>query len=135
MITQLARVTIIVTDIDQALLFYTEKLGLVKRADDTSLPGLRWVTVSPRDQRSPEIVLQKPGPPFHDEETVRDMLERVGKNPTWVFYTDDCEKEYETLNSRGVKFLAEPEDRPYGEEALFEDLYGNTFSLVGPRRT
>lgn len=74
--------TVIVRDQEEALQFYTEKLELVKRADDSSVPGLRWVTVSPRDQKYPEIVLQKPGPPYHDEETARDLLERVGKNPT-----------------------------------------------------
>jgi predicted enzyme related to lactoylglutathione lyase len=130
LITKLAQVTIIVRDQDEALRFYTEKLGLVKRSDDSSMPGVRWLTVSPKDQRYPEIVLQKPGPPFHDEETVKELLERVGKNPTWVFNTDDCQKDYASLKSRGVDFLAEPEEKPYGIEALFQDIYGNMFSLL-----
>jgi catechol 2,3-dioxygenase-like lactoylglutathione lyase family enzyme len=130
MISKLAQVTILVRDQEEALRFFTEKLGLVKRSDDSSMPGLRWLTVSPRDQKFPEIVLQKPGPPFHDEATTRELLGWVGKNPTWVFNTDDCKKEYETLKSRGVKFVAEPEEKPYGIEALFEDLYGNMYSLL-----
>jgi catechol 2,3-dioxygenase-like lactoylglutathione lyase family enzyme len=130
MITKLAQVTVIVKDQEEALRFFTEKIGLEKRADDSSVPGLRWLTVSPKDQKYPEIVLQKPGPPFHDEETARELLERVGKNPTWVFNTDDCKRDYELFKSRGVKFIAEPESKPYGIEALFEDLYGNMYSLL-----
>jgi predicted enzyme related to lactoylglutathione lyase len=133
LITRLGQVTVIVKDQEEALRFYTEKLGLVKRADDSSLPGFRWLTVSPKDQKLPEIVLQKPGPPFHDDETARELLERVGKNPTWVFNTDDCRKDYETMKSRGVNFVAEPESKPYGIEALFEDLYGNMYSLLEMR--
>jgi catechol 2,3-dioxygenase-like lactoylglutathione lyase family enzyme len=130
MITRLSQVTIIVKDQEEALRFFTNKVGLVKRADDSSIPGLRWLTVSPKDQKYPEIVLQKPGPPFHDDETQRELLEMVGKNPTWVFNTDDCKKDYDEMKSRGVKFVAEPEDKPYGIEALFEDLYGNMYSLL-----
>jgi catechol 2,3-dioxygenase-like lactoylglutathione lyase family enzyme len=133
MITRLAQVTVIVKDQEEALRFYTEKLGLVKRSDDGSMPGFRWLTVSPRDQRYPEIVLQKPGPPFQDEDTAREMMQRVGTNPTWVFNTDNCNEEYHVMRSRGVKFLAEPEEKSYGTEALFQDLYGNMYSLLEPR--
>ena len=54
----------------------------------------------------------------------------MGKNPTWGLNTDDCRKDYEDLRSCGEKFLAEPEEKPYGIEALFEDLYGNMYSLI-----
>jgi catechol 2,3-dioxygenase-like lactoylglutathione lyase family enzyme len=130
LITKLALVTVIVRDQDEAVRFFTEKLGFVKRSDDSSMPGFRWLTVSPKDQRYPEITLLKPGPPFHDEDRVKELLDLVGKNPTWTFNTDDCRKDYADLKSRGVKFLAEPEEKPYGIEALFEDLYGNMYSLV-----
>jgi predicted enzyme related to lactoylglutathione lyase len=61
------------------------------------------------------------------------LLERVGKNPIWVFNTDDCRKDHAEMKSRGVKFLAEPEEKPYGIEALFEDLYGNMYSMLQPK--
>ena len=77
MITKLAHVTIYVRDEDEALRFYTEKLGLEKRADVTAGPGMRWLTVAPKDQTGLEIVLQKPGG-WHDEATTKRLLERVG---------------------------------------------------------
>jgi catechol 2,3-dioxygenase-like lactoylglutathione lyase family enzyme len=79
LITRLSQVTVVVKDQDEALRFYTQKLGLVKRSDDSSMPGLRWLTVSPKDQRYPEIVLQKPGPPFHDEDTVKSCWSGWGR--------------------------------------------------------
>lgn len=131
MITRLARVTIYVRDEDEALRFYTEKLGLEKRADMPFGPGMRWLTVAPRDQKELEIVLQKPGG-WQGEELQKKLLERVGQGTTWVFYADDCRQTYETLRSRGVNFLSQPQEQPYGVEAIFEDLYGNVFSLLEP---
>ncbi len=133
MIKRLARVTILVRDQDEALWFYTEALGLEKRTDLALEPGMRWLTVAPKDQNDLEIVLQKPSPEMHGEEGAKKMLEQVGKGTTWVFYTDDCRAEYEVLRSRGVRFTSSPQEQPYGTEAVFVDLYGNSFSLLQPR--
>lgn len=133
MITRLAHVTVIVRDQDEALRFYTEKLGLEKRADMAFADGgMRWLTVAPQGQTEVEIVLFTPGS-WQDEEATKALLGRVGQGTTWVFNADDCQKEYETLSARGVKFVSPPQERPYGIEALFEDLYGNGFSLLEPR--
>jgi len=132
MITQLARVTILVRDQDEALRFYTEKLGFEKRADVAFGPAMRWLTVAPRGQQGVEIVLQKPEPAMHGEEDARRMLEVVGRNPTWVFACDDCRATYAELRGRGVEFSGEPQEQPYGVEAVFVDLYGNSFSLLQP---
>lgn len=133
MIRQLGRVTILVRDQDEALAFYVEKLGLEKRADQTFGPGMRWLTVAPKGQKEVEIVLQKPMPALQGEAGARTMVGRIGQGTTWVFFTDDCRAEYELLRSRGVHFSSPPKDQPYGLEALFEDLYGNNFSLLQPR--
>jgi predicted enzyme related to lactoylglutathione lyase len=133
MITRLIRVTILVRDQDEALQFYTEKLGLEKRDDISFGPGARWLTVAPQGQRDIQIVLQKPEPAFHGEQGAADMLSYVGHGTTWVFETDDCRAEYETLRARGVTFQHPPTDEPYGVEAVFEDIYGNSFSLLQPR--
>ena len=93
---------------------------------------MRWLTVAPQGQTEVEIVLFTPGS-WQDEEATKALLGRVGQGTTWVFNTDDCQKEYETLSARGVKFVSPPQERPYGIEALFEDLYGNGFSLLEPR--
>lgn len=126
------RVTILVRDQDEALQFYTETLGLEKRSDMTFGPGYRWLTVAPIGQRDLEIVLQKPEPAMHGEQGAADMLRSVGHGTTWVFATEDCRAEYEALRARGVKFQSSPADQPYGVEAVFEDLYGNSFSLLQP---
>lgn len=133
LITRLARVTIYVRNQDDALKFYTETLGLEKRADMTFGPGARWLTVAPIGQSDIEIVLQEPVPAMHGEEFARQIGERVGQGTTWVFNTDDCRAEYETLKGRGVTFVSEPQEQPYGTEAVFVDLYGNSFSLLQPR--
>ena len=77
MFTRLERVTILVRDQDEALSFYTEKLGLEKREDVEFAPGMRWLTVAPGDQKELEIVLQQPGS-WHDEEATKKMQEGVG---------------------------------------------------------
>ncbi len=127
MITKLVHVTLWVKDQDEALDFYANQLGFTKKADDSSMiPGYRWLTVAPKEQTDVEIVLGL----AHSPETQA----QVGKAGTWVLHTDDCRKEYETLKARGVKFTQAPKDQPYGVEALFEDLYGNSYDLLQPRQ-
>lgn len=133
MIRKLIRVTILVRDYEDALNFYVNKLGLEKRADATFGPGVRWLTVAPVGQTEIEMVLQQPHEALHGEEQAQHMQEVIGRGTTWVFETDDCRAEYATLCERGVTFLSEPHEQPYGIEAVFADLYGNTFSLLQPR--
>ena len=134
MITHLGRVTILVADQDEALHFYTEKLGLEKRADMVFGPGARWVTVAPRGQMGIEIVLQQPNAGQHGEQGTREKLARIGQGTAWVFMTDDCRRTAAELLARGVHFLSAPEAQLYGIEATFEDLYGNVFSLLQPAK-
>jgi predicted enzyme related to lactoylglutathione lyase len=130
MIKRLSHVTILVKDIDEALDFYTNKLGLVKVTDNSFGPGERWVTVAPKGQKDIEIVLQKPSPAMHGEKVAKQMLKQVGKAPTWVFQVDDCRKACDKLRKKGVEIVREPEALPYGVEAVFVDLYGNSFVLM-----
>ena len=124
MLTKLAVVTIIVRDQDEALQYYTEKLGLEKMDDVNFGEGNRWLTVTAPQQKDVQIFLQKA-----DSFGV-DATDQVGKATRWAFNTDNCRETYETLKARGVKFLSEPKEQPWGIEASFEDLYGNTFSIV-----
>jgi predicted enzyme related to lactoylglutathione lyase len=132
MITHLARVTIIVRDQEEALRFYTETLGFEKRADVSIGPVTRWLTVAPSEQHELEIVLQQPDPAFHGERRASEMLASVGKSPTWVLNTTDCQGDYGRLVERGVTFTSPPTEQPYGLEAVFLDLYGNSYSLLQP---
>jgi predicted enzyme related to lactoylglutathione lyase len=129
---RLGNVTILVRDYDEALNFYTEILGFEKRSDQKFGPGARWVTVAAPGQDI-QIVLQKPEPSMHGEEGAQRMTERIGQNPTWVLATDDCLKTYELYSSRGVKFAEPPKELPWGTQAVFKDLYGNSYALVQNR--
>jgi catechol 2,3-dioxygenase-like lactoylglutathione lyase family enzyme len=123
MLTKLGVVTILVRDQDEALQFYTEKLGLEKM-DDLAFGADRWLTVTAPQQKELQIFLAKA------DSFGMDLTDHVGRAPSWAFSTDDCRATYETLKARGVKFLSELEEKPWGIQAVFEDLYGNKFSIV-----
>src|SRR5437660_339238 len=116
-ITPLAIISIPVEDQDEALHFYTEKLGLEKRADQTYGPELRWLTVAPKGQRRPELALAKPDVSLHNTQRIPRVVGHESHKINWVFDTADCCKMYHTLLSRGVKFLHPPTKQLYGTEA------------------
>ena len=130
-IRRVAQVTIVVRDQDEALAFYVDKLGFEKR-EDTRLGAFRWLTVAPPGQTDLAIVLEKPSGDM-GEAREKQLTMLVGQSPTWVFDTADCNAAYETLKSRGVEFVTAPKKMPYGTEAVFRDLYGNTFALTQHR--
>lgn len=132
MIDRLAVVTVVVENVDEALTFYTERLGFEKRQDESFGPGARWVTVAPPGQTEVEITLQEPNPDLHGEDGAARLRELVGRQPTWSYHTDDCTGTVEELRSNGVTVVRGPDEQPYGVEAVFEDLYGNRFSLLEP---
>jgi predicted enzyme related to lactoylglutathione lyase len=132
-IRKLNHVNVFVLDQDRAKQFYTEQLGLEVR-NDSVLDGFRWLTVGPKDQPDLGILLAYPAPPMfspEDAETVRALVAK-GVFGGGVFQTDDCQGTFEELSAKGVTFLQEPADRPYGTEALFRDDSGNWFSLTQP---
>jgi catechol 2,3-dioxygenase-like lactoylglutathione lyase family enzyme len=135
MLKQLTHVNVWVHDQDEALAFYTEKLGLELR-DDVTLPELgefRWLTVGPPKQRDVALALMAvPGPPGFSPDT-RDQLQAVmakGAAGGLFFATDDCRASCEQLKSRGVEFTEEPSERPYGIDAAFRDPSGNQIRIV-----
>ena len=130
MIRRVSHVTVFVLDQDRARRFYTESLGFEVRSDAT-LDGFRWLTVGPRGQPDLQILLAYPAPPMfspEDAETVRALVAK-GALGGAVLETDDCRATYETLKAKGVSFLQEPAERPYGIEALLRDDSGNWYSL------
>jgi predicted enzyme related to lactoylglutathione lyase len=135
MITRLSLVTILVRDQEEALRWFTETLGLKKLQDASYGNGARWLVVTPCDQSDFGIVLQRPEPEVHGEvhggEGARMKMEQIGKGTTWVFRADKLEETYQTLSARGVKFLSPPKALPWGKQAIFEDLYGNRYALMG----
>jgi uncharacterized glyoxalase superfamily protein PhnB len=127
-----------VHDQDEALAFYTEKLGFEVRQDVT-LPDMgdfRWLTVGPTGTPDVSIVLMAiPGPPVMDTETAKQVADLMGKGfaGTVFLTTDDCQASYEELRARGVEFTEDPEERPYGIDCGFRDPSGNSFRLTQVR--
>ena len=132
---KIATAQIWVHDQDEALAFYTEKLGFEVRSDAT-MDGFRWLTVGPKDQPDLNILLARPAPPMFSEEDAHTLLRLVAKGAmgAGVIETDDIHAAYADLKSKGVDFLQEPVERPYGIEALFRDDSGNWFSLNQHKR-
>jgi uncharacterized glyoxalase superfamily protein PhnB len=132
---KIANAQVWVHDQEEALAFYTEKLGFEVRADVTlpEMGDFRWLTVSPADQDDVTIVLMAvPGPPVMDEETTQQVESLMAKGfAGGVFLTtDDCRAEYKRLRDRGVEFTEAPEERPYGIDCGFRDPSGNSFRLT-----
>jgi predicted enzyme related to lactoylglutathione lyase len=135
MIRKLSHASIYVLDQDEAKDFYTSKLDFAVR-NDVSMEGFRWLTVGPKDQPDVEIILMPAGAPGLDPETAAQLKALVSKGAIGggVMATDDCHKTYRELSERGVEFLQEPAERPYGIEAVFRDNSGNWFSLTQPQQ-
>ncbi len=124
-----------VHDQDEALAFYTQKLGMEVRADVTlpEMGDFRWLTVAPPGQDGLAIVLMAiPGAPIMDESTAGEVRALMAKGfaGTVFLTTDDVQSSYEELKGRGVEFVDEPEERPYGIDSGFRDPSGNHFRLT-----
>lgn len=127
-----------VHDQEEALAFYTGKLGMEVRSDVTlpEMGGFRWLTVGPTGQPDISIVLMPiPGPPVMDTDTAADVraLMARGFAGTIFLTTEDCQASYEELRARGVEFVETPEERPYGIDSSFRDPSGNHFRLTQVR--
>jgi uncharacterized glyoxalase superfamily protein PhnB len=132
---RIANAQLWVHDQDEALAFYTDKLGMEVRSDVTlpEMGDFRWLTVGPVGQPDVAIVLMPiPGPPVFDKDTsdqIRDLTAKGGTSTVFLT-TDDCQAAYEELAARGVEFTETPEKRPYGIDAGFRDVSGNNIRLT-----
>ncbi len=135
---KIANAQVWVHDQDEALAFYTQKLGMEVRADVTlpELGDFRWLAVGPASQPDFSIVLMAiPGPPVMDPDTADQVRALMAKGfaGTVFLTTDDVQASYEELRSRGVEFSETPEERPYGIDSGFHDPSGNSFRLTQVR--
>jgi catechol 2,3-dioxygenase-like lactoylglutathione lyase family enzyme len=135
MLKRLTNVTVWVHDQDEALAFYTEKLGMELR-DDVTVPEMgnfRWLTVGVPGQPDVALALMAvPGPPVFDPETSEQLKTLMAKGAAGglFFSTDDVQGSYEELKSRGVEFQQEPTEQPYGIDAGFRDPSGNQMRMA-----
>ena len=134
---KLANTQLWVHDQDEALAFYTEKLGMEVRIDVTLAEmGFRWLTVGPAGQPDVAIVLMAiMGPPMMDADTAEQVRDLMGKGLAGTIFltTEDCQASYEELCGRGVEFVEQPEERPYGIDSSFRDPSGNHIRLTQVR--
>ena len=135
MLKQLTHAQVWVHDQDEALAFYTEKLGMELREDVTvpEMGNFRWLTVGVPGQPDVAITLMAiPEPPVFEEDTRKKIVEVMAKGVAGglFFATDDAKASYEELKSRGVEFTQEPMEQPYGMDAGFRDPSGNHFRMT-----
>jgi catechol 2,3-dioxygenase-like lactoylglutathione lyase family enzyme len=131
MIDRLSHTTVWVLDQDSAKDFYTRVLGFELRNDIPIGGDVRWLTVGPPGRPEQELILANPGM-GHDPATADAIRELVAKGALGpgVMATEDCRGTHAELVAKGVEFLQEPAEQPYGIEAVFRDDSGNWFSLT-----
>lgn len=135
---RIANAQLWVHDQDEALAFWTDKVGMEIRQDVTldEMDGFRWLTVGFPGQEDFAITLMAiPGPPVMDAETASQVEALMAKGfaGTVFISTDDVRADYETLKGRGVEFTEAPEERPYGIDSGFRDPSGNAIRLTEVR--
>ncbi|MFW6723999.1 VOC family protein [Streptomyces sp. MAR4 CNY-716] len=132
MITNLAITTVWTTDQERSRAFFADKLGFEVRDDIEMGEGMRWITVGVPGQPDVMLALMRTTGPGLDPESAEALTTLVSKGVlgAGAFHTDDCRATYEKLRERGVDFIQEPQERPYGTEAIFRDDSGNWYSLT-----
>jgi catechol 2,3-dioxygenase-like lactoylglutathione lyase family enzyme len=131
---EMANAQVWVHDQDEALEFWTKKVGFELRSDITmpELGDFRWLTVGAPGQDVSLTLMAIPGPPVMDEDTKKKVEELMAKGfaGTVFLMSDDVQAAYEELKGRGVEFTEEPSERPYGIDSAFRDPSGNAIRLA-----
>jgi predicted enzyme related to lactoylglutathione lyase len=129
MAQRIAQFAVTVREYDEALAFYVDKLGF-ECVEDTDLGGgKRWVRVRPAGSSGAGILLAR----ADSEAQLASVGNQTGGRVFVFLETDDFQRDFAALSSRGVTFVRAPASEPYGTVAVFEDLYGNRFDLIEPR--
>jgi len=124
----LGHVTFMVRNYDEAVAFFTNALGFQLIEDTPQDEGKRWVLVAPAGSHGSSLLLAQASTP----EQVARIGNQTGGRVTLFLHTDDFARDYREMKARGVKFLETPREESYGTVAVFEDLYGNKWDLLGP---
>jgi catechol 2,3-dioxygenase-like lactoylglutathione lyase family enzyme len=122
-------IALVVRHYDEAIAWFTGMLGFALTEDTPLGGGKRWVTVSPPGSSAPHLLLAKAASPEQDAR----IGDQTGGRVFLFLHTDDFARDHAAFQARGVKFVREPRDEPYGTVAVFEDLYGNRWDLIEPR--
>ena len=130
----IAHVSLLVRDYDEAVAFFTQTLGFVLIEDapskDRQGHDKRWVLIAPRGSESTQILLAKAS----NEEEASRIGNQTGGRVFLFLHTDDFWRDYNAMSDKGVNFVREPREEEYGTVAVFEDLYGNKWDLLQPKK-
>ena len=126
----IAHIALVVADYDEAIRFYTEKLGFRLEEDTLLSDTKRWVIVSPPGSAGCQLLLAK----ATNEEQQSRVGNQTGGRVFLFLYTDDFWRDYKDMVSKGILFIREPVTEPYGTVAVFADLYGNLWDLIQPSK-
>jgi catechol 2,3-dioxygenase-like lactoylglutathione lyase family enzyme len=124
--------SVVVPDYEEARAWYTEKLGFVAVQDEPIPGGGRFLLVAPEGQSDFGIVLQKAAPASDGDDPMPDYADRIGTVVNVVLRVSDVTAYAEAIERRGVLLTSRPRQMPWGAQATFRDLYGNSFVVVGP---
>ena len=124
----IARLALVVRDYDEAIEFYTQKMGFVLTEDSILSETKRWVVVSPPGSDGCSLLLARAASP----EQLKAVGYQAGGRVFLFLYTDDFHRDYRNMLHKGIRFVRAPVKEPYGTVAVFEDLYGNLWDLIEP---
>lgn len=128
---RLALVTLVVPDYDEAIRFYTDKLGF-RLVEDTPLSSeKRWVRVAPPGPGGAELLLARAATPAQQAA----IGNQTGGRVALFLYTDDLARDHARLLAHGVRIVRPPAAEPYGQVLVFADLYGNLWDLLQPAQS
>ena len=122
----IGQVALVVKDYDDAIAYFTNKLGFILVEDTDQGNGKRWVVVSPSERAGCRLLLAKAA----DDEQILHAGNQTGGRVFLFLYTDDFDKTYQEYVVKGVEFLETPRNENYGKVAVFKDLYGNKWDLI-----
>ena len=126
----LALVTLVVRDYDEALAYFTGALGFQLVEDEPRGEGKRWVVVRPPGPGAAGLLLALAA----GAEQAQAVGNQTGGRVAFFLHTDDFDRTYERMRSHGVRFVEEPRSEAYGKVVVFADLYGNRWDLIEPRK-
>ena len=127
---QIVQLTLVVNDYDEAIAFYTQKLGFELVEDTKLTESKRWVKVKPKGEGSCHLLLAKAA----NEAQQKTIGNQTGGRVFLFLHTDDIKRDYTRLVANNIKIVRELEEQPYGMVAVFEDLYGNLWDLIEPKK-
>ena len=122
----IVHIALVVADYDEAIAFYTDKLGFELIEDTPQSETKRWVLVAPKNSDGCQLLLAK----GVGEEQQSRIGNQTGGRVFLFLRTDDFGRDYDNYKSKGVKFVRDPKTEEYGTVAVFEDLYGNLWDLI-----